>query len=319
MTVYSDEIGRLYCDAHRQARCDVCMMDFEQINAQQEQQAGLTREDTAAELLAEDESNLRAGLKFMEGNNDRSSENYTFHVTKLKEVIMKKLSMSEAELEQFRVRLEKCDGKKRSNYAALSSAASKVVGPSGGGRVEMDDNFLKALGELKGNMTTGVKGEELGDKLKCSWCRKVAGTEKFSKCSRCRKVYYCGKECQTKAWKGHKKVCRRPAGDAPKRKKLSLTWEQLEAYGMGIPADGKFIELTVIKDETLMRGMRQVMGCRDRDGITKRIACYNNDQSLAGFEIGKTFKWKSPRFHYFMDGSSGARVEEKDVVNISIR
>ena len=327
MTVHSDEIGRLYCDAHRQARCNVCMMDFEKINAQQEQQAGLTREDTAAELLAEDESNLRAGLKFMEGNKDRSSENYNFHVMKLKEIILKKLSMTEAELEQFRVRLEKCDGKKRANYAALSSVASKVAPSSSGGRVEIDDHFLKELEKLEGNLTTGVKGEELGDKLTCSWCRTVARPEKLSKCGRCKKVSYCGKDCQAKAWKGHKKVCvsrsaqaqAQAQGDAPKRKKLSLTWEQLEAYGMGIPADGKFIELQVIVDETLCRGMRQVMGCRDRDGIIKRIACYNDAQSLPGFEIGKTFKWKNPRFHCFMDGSTGARVEEEDVPNISIR
>ena len=27
------------------------------------------------------------------------------------------------------------------------------------------------------------------------------------KCSKCRVIYYCGRECQTKDWKAHKRVC----------------------------------------------------------------------------------------------------------------
>lgn len=39
----------------------------------------------------------------------------------------------------------------------------------------------------------------------CHWCRRH---EKTRKCGRCKRVYYCGKECQVKDWKQHKRSCR---------------------------------------------------------------------------------------------------------------
>ena len=32
---------------------------------------------------------------------------------------------------------------------------------------------------------------------------------KLDRCSRCRKVYYCSKECQLKDWKAHKLSCQK--------------------------------------------------------------------------------------------------------------
>ena len=41
----------------------------------------------------------------------------------------------------------------------------------------------------------------------CSSCQKVFDT--LTKCTACRKVYYCGKVCQKKHWKaGHKFECK---------------------------------------------------------------------------------------------------------------
>ena len=40
----------------------------------------------------------------------------------------------------------------------------------------------------------------------CSHCGKTGFG--FKRCSRCKQASYCGAECQTVAWKGHKKLCR---------------------------------------------------------------------------------------------------------------
>ena len=39
---------------------------------------------------------------------------------------------------------------------------------------------------------------------------------------------------------------------------------------------------------------------------------------MSGLSTGAVLRWKNPRFHYFMDGSSGARIEDGDVANIQI-
>ena len=64
--------------------------------------------------------------------------------------------------------------------------------------------------------------------------------------------------------------------------------------------------------------MRQVFQCKDRDGISKRVAAYTNSGGISGMAPGKMLKWKNPRFHWFVDGSSGARVEEEDLGNVTI-
>lgn len=128
---------------------------------------------------------------------------------------------------------------------------------------------------------------------------------------------YCSKECQKSAWKAQKLVCKKQPKKGEegyeKKTKLYLTWAQLETYGDSVPATGKTIELKIIDDQSMMR---QVMGCMDREGIVKRVACYNNARSIPEMKVGSLMRWKNPRFHYFMDGSSGARIEESDVPNI---
>ncbi|RPA77549.1 hypothetical protein BJ508DRAFT_330050 [Ascobolus immersus RN42] len=37
---------------------------------------------------------------------------------------------------------------------------------------------------------------------------KLMGRKKLAKCSKCRGIWYCGRECQTKGWAEHKRVCR---------------------------------------------------------------------------------------------------------------
>ena len=41
----------------------------------------------------------------------------------------------------------------------------------------------------------------------CDHCKKSSDGE-LSRCAKCKKVCYCSKDCQTKAWKEHKKACK---------------------------------------------------------------------------------------------------------------
>ena len=152
------------------------------------------------------------------------------------------------------------------------------------------------------------------DPFKCTFCHKIS-TEKLPSCARCKKQAYCSKECQRTHWKAHKKDCV-PAEKLSKddTKSLPLTWEQLEEFQ---EAPGRRLEVRFISDES--SPMRMVALCKDRDGICKRVAAYTNSRAIPGFGPGKVMVWKNPRFHEFMDGSSGARIEEEELVNITIK
>ena len=48
---------------------------------------------------------------------------------------------------------------------------------------------------------------------RCTYCGETA--TKLKKCTGCGKTWYCGKDCQTKHWKDHKKVCKPPVAELP--------------------------------------------------------------------------------------------------------
>ena len=150
------------------------------------------------------------------------------------------------------------------------------------------------------------------DMRTCDYC-KAGSAAKLLKCSRCKSVAYCDKECQQKAWKAHKKACS-PVGGYVKKKALAATWDQVEA-ARGEPLQGKILELRVMLDESFLR---PVFGCKDRTGVVRRVAVYTNPPSLPGLRSGAVLRWKNPRFHHFLDGSSGARIEDSDIANITI-
>jgi len=63
---------------------------------------------------------------------------------------------------------------------------------------------------------------------------------------------------------------------------------------------------------------RDVLDCKDRVGAVRRIAAYTNSRRFQGIATGKVFRWKNPNFHYFIDGSSGARIEEEHLIDVNI-
>lgn len=81
------------------------------------------------------------------------------------------------------------------------------------------DEFNAATGGFFTTIASGARGsdsregEKGASRVAVEGWNKVCGApgcEKNScamKCSKCRVIYYCGKECQTKDWKAHKRVC----------------------------------------------------------------------------------------------------------------
>ena len=45
---------------------------------------------------------------------------------------------------------------------------------------------------------------------------------------------------------------------------------------------------------------------------------HTDSRMIPGAKEGRILRWNNPRFHRFMDGSSGARIEEEDLTGIQI-
>jgi hypothetical protein len=63
---------------------------------------------------------------------------------------------------------------------------------------------LKAAFPAEGRRDAGA-----GDLTRCGSCKRLLASGKQMVCSRCKKVAYCDKQCQTGDWKRHKQVCQK--------------------------------------------------------------------------------------------------------------
>ena len=81
-------------------------------------------------------------------------------------------------------------------------------------------------------------------------------------------------------------------------------------------AKGQVLETRIVLSDSI--GIRQVWECKDREGTVRRIAAYTNSRAIPGAAPGKVLRWTNPRYHNFIDGSSGARLEEQDLVNVKV-
>lgn len=316
--VFSDEIGRCFCNEHRRAHCNECCLSFTEVNEMTEIQAGLRAPKTRTQELAESKVMLEQSIAFIMEQDPLTEEgmdaNLAYNRDQLERVEeeIKKLEKNERDLfsDELRTEVEKARAY-NADMAALSRGLSELN--PGSQQIQMGGLQTQQVYERFVAPPPSAQRDQSLDRYTCSYCRKTTTTA-MSCCSRCKKQAYCSKECQRLQWNAHKKECV-PVEKLSKEdsKKLPLTWKQLEQFQI---ANGETFEVRFIEQEM---GFRLIALCKDRIGVTKRVAAYTESRDIPGFKPGNVMVWKNPRFHYFMDGSSGARIEEDDLVNITIQ
>ncbi|KAK9838394.1 hypothetical protein WJX84_009882, partial [Apatococcus fuscideae] len=86
---------------------------------------------------------------------------------------------------------------------------------------------------LPADPLSGDQAEEV-QLMQCAHCKKIPA---HSSCSRCKLVKYCGKECQSAHWAGHKKACKAEAARLAAAKVVSLE-KAAFADAAAAPSDG---------------------------------------------------------------------------------
>lgn len=317
--VYTDEMGRCYCDAHRREHCNECMLNFQIPNKMLEEQIGLRKPPSQIEELANKKVILERSISYLLEWEDPETLPEQ-HLQDQRE----ELANVEKELDQLRERgrgneIDSAEEKHREEaqtkdvdmHALISAFAQRYPGvtnfdPSKEEAQELYDKYV--------SKPPSAERDQSNDPYTCSYCQKHSRI-KMKACARCKKQAYCSKECQIAHWKGHKKECQAVSMlPKSKQKRLPLTFAQLEAFQS---AEGKELEVRFIQQEPGI-GKRLIALSKDRAGVTKRVAAYTNNQDIPGYRPGKVLRWKNPRFHYFEDGSGGVRIEEDDLDNVTI-
>lgn len=93
-----------------------------------------------------------------------------------------------------------------------------------------------------------------------------------------------------------------------------MSWSQLEELG-GTTASGKTLELRIMSPPIPF--LRHSFDGKDRKDDVRRVAFYCNRPPPV-LALGKVMRWRNPHFHQFIDGTTGARIEDEDVANITI-
>jgi len=89
-----------------------------------------------------------------------------------------------------------------------------------------------------------------------------------------------------------------------------IGWSELEALG-GAHTPGRVLEVKIMS-QTLpfalfsFPGKGEVWHC-----------CVYADHPPTGLTLGRILHWKNPHYHWFMDGSSGARIDDEDVGDVT--
>jgi len=273
-----------------------------------EESAGLKKKTTPVEEAANMYATTITALRKMEHMRPRSSEEMFEQNRQYKKEYEEKLRRFAEAGEDVESAIKKAMDRETSETIEFEAMMQNMARLNPG-QTEFELGGTETQ-EIYDEFVKGPKTKDSrADAYTCSYCSKTS-TKALQACSRCKKPSYCNAECQRAAWPAHKKECIKTDKEPSIQK---LTWEQVEAH-QGAPAKGT-LEVKAIKDESMMR---QVLQCKDRVGICRRIAAYTDSRQIPGLTVGATIKWKNPRFHYFMDGSSGARIEEDDLKDVVV-
>eukprot|EP00245_Coleochaete_scutata_P014569 TRINITY_DN6255_c0_g1_i1.p1 TRINITY_DN6255_c0_g1~~TRINITY_DN6255_c0_g1_i1.p1 ORF type:complete len:285 (-),score=54.45 TRINITY_DN6255_c0_g1_i1:711-1565(-) len=95
---------------------------------------------------------------------------------------------------------------------ALPPVHPDVASNSKGARFNLDQlSGTVSTVEVGENIT--VKRVPLSSKIQRQDCVLCHSELHLMKCGRCRKVYYCSRDCQTRDWKNHKAICKEPSAN----------------------------------------------------------------------------------------------------------
>jgi hypothetical protein len=309
--IQMDEIGRTFCKQHRREVCHECCMSFDIQNRMAEENAGLIKKKTELEVAAARKALVVSALEGMELMIPRPSpevfETNRGYLREAEEKLKKFAAQGKDVDTPYREALE-AERAKRMETDALVQAWSK----ENPGATEFNFGGPESQKLYEKVAATPTISSNRAEVYTCYYCKDTS-TEKLSMCGRCKKVSYCSKECQRAAWQAHKTLCV-PWKGAKEPKSLYLTWDEVEAHD-GAPVIGKTLEFRAMLDESVTR---QVFSCKDRAGKVRRVAAYTNSRNIPSMQQGSIVRWKNPRFHWFMDGSSGARIEEEDLEDVTV-
>ncbi|GBF91736.1 hypothetical protein Rsub_04040 [Raphidocelis subcapitata] len=95
-------------------------------------------------------------------------------------------------------------------------------------------------------------------------------------------------------------------------------WRALADRGPGVPAVGKTLEVRILSVNPPF--MRWTCSAKDKRGRVATIAWYleGGNSPPAGLRPGAVLRWRNPRYHMFIDGQVGARIEDEDLADIQI-
>ena len=309
-----DKYGQFYCKDHGRETCDECQFDCSMPNRTIEEDVGLRKKRTEVEIVAEQKATVLAVLRGEVLVSPRPREEvFEMHREFLREFDeqLKRFAKAGEDVEGFLAKAIDKEMAKEVERLAFRQALLKLnpgeskIRLGGADQQNIFDDLISAPSSDRGSKA---------EKFTCDYCG-ANSVVKLQLCGRCRrKVVYCNKICQTVAWKAHKKQCVKLKSTKKNPKTLDLTWDQVEAHE-GAPVEGRTLEVRAILDESMMR---HVFSCKDRAGVIRRVAAYTDSRKIPGMRQGAVLRWKNPRYYCFMDGSSGARIEEEDLANITI-